>query len=68
MHYLLYCVVCFKVRGTTKEVFMVDVMDATLANHEVFTQCHAHDTKVASAWYKRANGIPSPSNSDTDSP
>ncbi len=47
---------------------MVDVMDATLANHEVFTQCHAHDTKVASAWYKRANGIPSPSNSDTDSP
>jgi hypothetical protein len=28
---------------------VVDVMDTTLTNHEVFTQRHAHDAKVASA-------------------
>jgi hypothetical protein len=68
MQYLLYCVVFFKVRGTTKEGFMADVMDVTFTNHEVFTQHHTHDAKVASVWYKRANGIPSPSNNHTDSP
>jgi hypothetical protein len=37
MQYLLYCVVCFAVQGTTREVFVADVVDATLANHGVFT-------------------------------
>ncbi len=32
-----YCVVCFKVRNTTKEVFVVDVVDTTLANRGIFT-------------------------------
>ncbi len=47
---------------------MADAIDATLANHEVFMQRHAHDAKVASPWYKKADRIPSLSNSDTDSP
>jgi hypothetical protein len=59
--YLLYCVVCFRVQSTTKEVSMVDAIDVTLANHKVFTWWHAHDAKVALVQYKRANGIPSPS-------
>jgi len=67
MQYLLYCVVYFKVRSTTKEVFVADVMDVTLANHEVFTWWHAHDEEVASSHYKRANGFPSPSSSDINS-
>ncbi len=37
MQYLLYCVVYFKVQGTTREVFMVDDVDVTLANCKVFT-------------------------------
>jgi hypothetical protein len=37
MQYLLYCVACFEVQGTTKKVFVVDVVDATLTNHGVFT-------------------------------
>jgi hypothetical protein len=65
MQYLLYCVVCFRVQGTTKEVFVVDVMDATLANRMVFIRWHTHDAKVASMQYKRANEVPSPFNSDT---
>jgi len=36
MQYLLYCVVCFKVQGTTKEMFMVNVVDTILANLGVF--------------------------------
>jgi hypothetical protein len=36
MQYLLYSVVYFKVQGTTKEVFVVDVVDTALANHGVF--------------------------------
>jgi hypothetical protein len=68
MQYLLYCVVCFKVQGTTKEMFMANAINATLANHEVFSQCHAHDAKVALVWHRRANGIPSPSSSDINSP
>jgi hypothetical protein len=56
MQYLLYCVVCFRVRGTTREVFMVNVMEATLANHGVFTPRHAKGAKIASMRYKRANG------------
>ncbi len=48
MQYLLYCVVCFRVQGTTKEVFMDDVVDATLTNHGVFMRQHAHDAKVSS--------------------
>jgi hypothetical protein len=37
MQYLLYYVVCCKVQGTTREVFVVNVVDATLANYKVFT-------------------------------
>jgi hypothetical protein len=40
-------------------MFVVDVMDATLTNCEVFTWWHAHDAKVALVYYKRTNGIPS---------
>ncbi len=47
---------------------MVDVVDAILANHGVFMQRYAHDAKVASVWYRRANGIPYPSGNDIDSP
>jgi hypothetical protein len=61
MQYLLYCVICYKVRGTTTKVFVVDVVDAIVANHEVFTRRHTHDVEVASVQYMRANGIPSPS-------
>ncbi len=68
MQYLLYCVVCFRVQGTTKEVFVGNIVDTTLAYHGVFTQQHAHDAKVSLAWYMKANGIPSPSSSDTFSP
>jgi hypothetical protein len=64
MQYLLYCVVYFRVQGTTKEVFVVDIMHATLANLMVFMQRHGKDAKVTLAWYKKANGIPSPSDSD----
>jgi hypothetical protein len=47
---------------------MVDAMDTTLANCGVLTWWYAHDAKVALVRYKRTNGIPSPSNSDIDSP
>jgi hypothetical protein len=30
MQYLLYCIVCFRVQGTTKEVFVADDVDATI--------------------------------------
>jgi hypothetical protein len=63
---ILYCVVYLRVQGTTRVVFVVDIVDATLTNCEVFTQWHAHDAKVAPAWYRRANGIPSPSSNDID--
>jgi len=46
---------------------MANAMDATLANHEVFMQCRAHDVKVALTWYNKANGIPSPYSNDTNS-
>jgi hypothetical protein len=49
-------------------VFVANVMEATLANHMVFTRWHAQDVKITLTWYKRANEIPSPSNSDIDSP
>ncbi len=66
MQYLLYCVVCFRDQSTIKEVFVANVVsNEALANGGVFT--HAQDAKVASMWYRRANGIPSPSNSDTNS-
>jgi hypothetical protein len=65
MQYVLYYVICFKVWGTTREVFVANDVDTRLANCKVFTQRHAHDTKVASTRYKRANGIPSPFSSDT---
>jgi hypothetical protein len=68
MQYLLYYDVCFRVWGTTKEVFVVDVMEATLANHKVFTRWHAQAVEVTSTQYKKANGIPSPPSSDIDSP
>jgi hypothetical protein len=67
MQYLL-CVVYFGVWGTTKEVFVVDVMDVTLANCRIFMWQHAHDAEVTPMQYRRANGIPSPFNSDTNSP
>jgi hypothetical protein len=65
MQYLLYFIVCFKVQGIIREMFMVDVMDVALANREVFTQWHTHDAEVASMQYKKANGTPSPFSSDT---
>jgi hypothetical protein len=43
---------------------MTNVVDATLANYEVFMWRYVHDAEVASMWYKKANGIPSPSGSD----
>jgi hypothetical protein len=68
MQCLLYYVVCFKVCGTTSKVFVVHAMKVALANHEVFTCQHAQDAKVTLSWYGKANGIPSPSNSDTNDP
>ncbi len=68
MQYLLYCVICFRVRGTTRDVFVVDVMDAQLANHGVFMQWHAYDAEVTLMQYMKTNGIPSPFGSDIDSP
>jgi hypothetical protein len=68
MQYLFYCVVYFKIQRTTKEVFVADVMDVTLANHGVFMQWHAHDAEVTSVWYKKANGIPSLFSNETNSP
>jgi hypothetical protein len=68
MQYLLYCVVCFGVRGTTKEVFVVDVVDVALANRGVFMRQHTHDAEVSLAQYKKANGIPSPFDNDINSP
>ncbi len=49
MQYLLYCVDYFKVRGTTREVSVADVVDTTLANHGAFTRWYAHDADVALA-------------------
>jgi hypothetical protein len=46
---------------------MVDVVEATLVNHGVFTCWHAHDAEVASTQYMKVNEIPSPSSSDTNS-
>ncbi len=66
MQYLLHCVVYFKVQGTTKEVFMVDVVDVVLANRRVFTQRHTQDVEVALVWYKKTNGIASSFDSDTN--
>jgi hypothetical protein len=68
MEYLFYCVVYLKVWGTIREVFVANVVDATLTNHGVFTQLYAHDVEVASTRYRRFNGNPSPFNSDTDNP
>ncbi len=47
---------------------MADAMEATLVNHRVFMYQHAHDAKVTSTGYRRANGIPSPSSNDIDNP
>jgi hypothetical protein len=49
MQNLLYCVVCFKVQGTTQEVFVDDDVDVTLANCRVSTRRYAYDAEVASA-------------------
>jgi hypothetical protein len=68
MQYLLYCVVCFRVWGTTKEMIVVDVVEVALTNDRVFAHRHAHHAEVAPTWYKKANGIPSPFGSDTYSP
>jgi hypothetical protein len=68
MQYLLYCVDYFKVRGTTREVSVANVVDTTLVNRMVFMRWYAHDADVALMWYRKANGIPSPSSTDIDSP
>ncbi len=47
---------------------MANVVDATLANCGVFMQLHTPNVEAASIWYMKANGIPSPSCSDIDSP
>ncbi len=47
MQYLLYCVICFRVQGTT-EVFVANAMEVALANCKIFTCRHTHDAKVAS--------------------
>jgi len=64
-----YCIVLF-VLGFDAPLnrFMINVVNITLANRKVFMQRHANDPKVASTWYKRANGIPSPFGNDIDSP
>jgi hypothetical protein len=36
VQYLLYCVVCIRVQGTTREVFVVDVVEVALANRGIF--------------------------------
>jgi hypothetical protein len=36
MHYILNCVVCFKVQGTTRKMFVANDVDVTLTNHRVF--------------------------------
>ncbi len=38
MQYLMYCVICFRVQGTAREVFVADVVDTTLVNHKVSMQ------------------------------
>jgi hypothetical protein len=45
---------------------VVDVVDATLANRGVFMQRHTQDVEVTLVWYKKANGIASSSDSDTN--
>jgi hypothetical protein len=45
---------------------MVDVVDAALANCEVFTQRHTQDVEVALVQYRKANGITSSFDSDTN--
>ncbi len=47
---------------------VVDVVDATLTNHRVFTRQHTHDVEVSSTRYMRVNGIPSPSGSGVNNP
>jgi hypothetical protein len=49
-------------------VLVVDVMEVTLANCGAFMRWHAYDVEVASTWYMKGNGIPSPSNNDIDNP
>jgi hypothetical protein len=46
---------------------MANVVEVALVNCGVFTHWHTYDVKVAQVWYKRANGIPSPSNNYIDS-
>jgi hypothetical protein len=50
--------------NTHKEVFVANVVDVALANYGVFMWRHTHNVKVTSAWYRKANGILSPSNND----
>jgi predicted metal-binding protein len=68
MQCLLYRVVCFKVRNTTKDVFVAHVVDVAFANCGVFMGQHTHDAKVSLIQHKVANGIPSPSDNDINSP
>jgi len=49
-------------------VFVVDIVEETLANHRVFTHRHTQGVEVASMQYKKDNGIPSSSISDANSP
>jgi len=58
MQYLLYCLVCFKVQGIIKEVFVVNVVGVTLAKHGVFMNRHTQDVKVASTQKGHWDPIP----------
>jgi hypothetical protein len=58
----------FNTYCTTRDLFMANVMDATLANHGAFSHQHAQDVEVILTQYKKTNGIPSPSSNDTCSP
>jgi hypothetical protein len=52
MQYLLYCVVCFRVRGIAKEVFMANVLNTTLLivgflcnGMPMMQELHQHDIR-----------------------
>jgi hypothetical protein len=47
---------------------MTNVVQTSVPNRRVFTHQLAQDAHVVVAQYKRANGIPSPSNNDTNNP
>jgi hypothetical protein len=62
-----YYIVLF-VLGTTKEMFVANVVDVALANRRVFMQRCAHDVEASLAQYRKANGIPAPFDNDISNP